>query len=70
MTITRSLNRRKGVLTEIRHGVKRLEVELFVRVMVRKSTTKGLIEKVDYEMYRQGWYLVSLIVHGNLSGHS
>jgi hypothetical protein len=70
MTIMPNRSRRNVGLTEMRHVVKQLEVDLFVRVMVRKSTTKGLTEEVAYEMSRLGLLVVQQIVHVSLKGHS
>ena len=63
-------SRRNVGLTEMRHVVKQLEVDLFVRVMVRKSITKDRTDEVVYAMYQLGWSVVNKIVHGNLSAHS
>jgi hypothetical protein len=65
-----NLNKRKDVLTEMQHAVKRLEVAVFTKVMVRKSTTKGVTEGVVYEMSRLGLLVVQQIVHVSLKGHN
>ena len=70
MTITPNRNKRNGVLTETRRVVKQLEVELFTKVMVRKSTTRDRTDEVVYVVYQLVWSVVNKIVHGNLSGHS
>ena len=67
--ITPYLNKRKDALIAMRRVVKQKEVDVFVKVMVRKSTTKGPTAQVVYEVSRLVSLLVSKIVHVNLSGH-
>lgn len=63
-------SKRKGVLLETLRAIRHYERVLYIKVTVRKSTTKAPTARVLYEVSRLGWYLVSRIVHGNPSGHS
>ena len=69
MNIMPSLSKRKDALTEMLRVVKQKEVDVFVRVTVRKSTTKGPTARVVFEVSRLVWLVASRIVHGNLNVH-
>lgn len=60
-----SQSKRSVGLSVTLRGLRQLEVDVFVKVMVRKSTTKGLTVPDRYETYQLVWYLVSKIAHDN-----
>lgn len=65
MIITRSLNKRKGVLIETVHAVKRCVRVEFTKVIIEKWIIRDPTVQGDWRTYQLAWYLVTRIVHDN-----